>query len=232
MKAKNTILTLFLIIGLLFLGGAVWSLSSSLDLTKNGVAATGTIIDLDVDVSEDNSKTYFPIIEFTTQDNQQVEFRSSMGSSRYRGSIGQHIEVLYDPINPRSAVIDSTFGVYGTSIITGIFGVVFTLIGGIPTLIGRLKKRNGARLMREGLPIQVKITEVAENTMIQVNRRSPFQVIADVHDKDTNSIKRYKSENIYFDPSPYIDREMVTVYVDKQNPNKYHMDVSFLPKIK
>lgn len=232
MKVKNIILTLFLIIGLLFLGGAVWSLSSSLALTKNGVAVTGTIIGLDVDVSEDNSKTYFPIIEFTTQDNQQVEFRSSMGSSSYRGSIGQQIEVLYEPLNPRSAVIDSTFGVYGASIIMGIFGVVFTLVGGIPTLISMLKKRNGIRLMREGLPIQVKITEVAENTMIQVNRRSPFQVIADVHDKDTNSIKRYKSENIYFDPSPYIDRETVTVYIDKQNPNKYHMDVSFLPKIK
>ena len=99
-------------------------------------------------------------------------------------------------------------------------------------MFGITNKKKSARLLREGTPIQVKITAVEENTMIQVNRRSPYQIIADVHDKDTNTIKRYKSENIYFDPSPYIDRENVTIYLDRSNANKYYMDIRFLPELK
>ncbi|MTC71622.1 MULTISPECIES: DUF3592 domain-containing protein [Providencia] len=232
MKIKNIIFTVFLVIGILFLLGTAFSLYSSMNMTKNGVETTGIVTDLDVSVSEDKSKSYFPIIEFTTQDNQKIEFRSSMGSSSYRGSIGQSIDVLYDPTNPHDAVINSFFGIYALSIFCGIFGVVFTLIGGVPFAFGMVGKKKNTRLLREGTPIQVKITGVEENTMIQINKQSPYQILADVHDKSTNTIKRYKSENIYFDPSPYIDRETVTIYLDKNNANKYYMDISFLPKMK
>lgn len=232
MAKSRFIFSIFLVVGILFLVGTTFSLYSGMDMAKNGIKTTGTITDLDISVSEDKSRTYFPIIQFTTQENQQVEFRSSMGSSSYRGSIGQSIDVLYNPANPNDAIIDSTFGVYGLSIILGIFGGVFTLIGGVPVVFGIASKKKSTRLLREGTPVQVKITGVEENTMIQINKRSPYQIIADVHDKDTNTIKRYKSENIYFDPSPYIDRENVTVYIDKSNSSKYYMDISFLPKLK
>ena len=232
MKKYRFIFPIFLVIGILFLIGTAFTLNSGMDMAKNGIKTTGVITDLDISVSEDKSKTYFPIIEFTTQENQQIEFRSSMGSSSYRNSIGQSIDIIYNPANPQDAIIDSFFGVYGLSIFLGIFGGVFTLIGGIPVLLGAASKKKSTRLLREGTPIQVKITGVEENTMIQVNKRSPYQIIADVHDKSTNSIKRYKSENIYFDPSPYIDRENVTIYLDKSNANKYYMDISFLPELK
>ncbi|MEQ4675082.1 DUF3592 domain-containing protein [Providencia vermicola] len=232
MKKYRFIFPIFLVIGLLFLVGTAFALYSGMDMAKNGIKTTGIVTDLDISVSEDKSKTYFPIIEFTTLENQQIEFRSSMGSSSYRNSIGQSIDVLYNPANPQDAIIDSLFGVYGLSIILGIFGGVFTLIGGIPVMLGITNKKKSTRLLREGTPIQVKITGVEENTMIQVNRRSPYQIIADVHDKDTNTIKRYKSENIYFDPSPYIDRENVTIYLDRSNANKYYMDIRFLPELK
>lgn len=232
MKIKNIVFTIFFVAGILFLLGTALTLYSGMDMAKKGVETTGVITDLDVSISDDKSKSYFPIIEFTTQDNQKIEFRSSMGSSSYRGSIGQSIDVLYDPADPHDAVINSLFGVYGLSIIFGIFGGVFTLIGGIPFAFGMVGKKKNTRLLREGTPIQVKISGVEENTMIQINKQSPYQIIADVHDKSSNTIKRYKSENIYFDPSPYIDRETVTIYLDKNNTKKYYMDVSFLPKLK
>ncbi|MGG4607154.1 DUF3592 domain-containing protein [Providencia sp. Me31A] len=232
MRNKNIILGVFLVVGILFLLGTVLTLYSGVSKVNKGIETVGIIIDLDVSISDDKSKSYFPIIEFTTQDNQKIEFRSSMGGSSYRGTIGQPIDVLYDPEKPHDAVINSLFGIYGLSIIFGIFGGIFTLIGGIPFAFGMVRKKKNARLLREGTPIQVKITGIEKNTMIQINKKSPYQIIADVHDKSINTIKRYKSDNIYFDPTPYIDRENVTIYIDKNNANKYYMDVSFLPKIK
>lgn len=232
MRNKNIILGVFLVVGILFLLGTVLTLYSGVSKVNKGIETVGIIIDLDVSISDDKSKSYFPIIEFTTQDNQKIEFRSSMGGSSYRGTIGQSIDVLYDPETPHDAVINSLFGIYGLSIIFGIFGGIFTLIGGIPFAFGMVRKKKNAHLLREGTPIQVKITGIEKNTMIQINKKSPYQIMADVHDKSINTIKRYKSDNIYFDPTPYIVRENVTIYIDKNNANKYYMDVSFLPKIK
>ncbi|MNJ77778.1 hypothetical protein D3C77_753610 [compost metagenome] len=57
--------------------------------------------------------------------------------------------------------------------------------------------------------------------MIVCNWRNPV----------TQEVHRLESENIWYDPSDYINVSKVRVFVDKQNPRRYYMDISFLPKL-
>ena len=111
-------------------------------------------------------------------------------------------------------------------------GAVFALVGTLPLIIMYLRNKSGQRLLREGMPVKARFSEVILNTTININGRSPFQIVAQMHDTAANTVKLYYSHNIAFYPSPFINQEFVTVYVDKKNPDKYYMDISFLPKVK
>ncbi|MNC77488.1 hypothetical protein D3C75_1294550 [compost metagenome] len=47
----------------------------------------------------------------------------------------------------------------------------------------------------------------------------------------TSEVHLFESDNIWFDPSDYLKDESISVFIDKKNPKKYHVDISFLPKI-
>lgn len=40
-----------------------------------------------------------------------------------------------------------------------------------------------------------------------------------------------ESEEVWFDPSPYVEREALDVLVDRDNPHRYRVDIDFLPKL-
>jgi hypothetical protein len=50
-------------------------------------------------------------------------------------------------------------------------------------------------------------------------------------DPTSNKVRVFHSENLYFDPTQYVNRKQVTVLLDPENPKRYHMDVSFLPQL-
>jgi hypothetical protein len=64
-----------------------------------------------------------------------------------------------------------------------------------------------------------------------VNGRSPYHIISQSPDPASNTVRVFESENIWFDPSEYIKEETIDVLVDPNNPRKYVMDISFLPKL-
>ncbi|WP_190275779.1 hypothetical protein [Thiorhodovibrio frisius] len=40
----------------------------------------------------------------------------------------------------------------------------------------------------------------------------------------------FTSEPVLFDPSEYLNRSHVTVFIDSDHPQRYAMDLSFLPE--
>jgi hypothetical protein len=64
-----------------------------------------------------------------------------------------------------------------------------------------------------------------------VNGRSPYQIISQAPDPASNTVRVFESENIWFDPSEYIKSETIDVLLHPENPKKYVMDISFLPKL-
>lgn len=224
------ILGIFAVIGLLMLMGGSYFYLSGYSQEKSGIVVTGQIIDLSVHRSDDGA-SYCPVVKYTDGQEEYV-MESSYCSSGYRNALGDDIDVIYQPGNPDNAVIHSFGGLYGGAVILLGMGAVFALVGTLPLIIMYLRSKSGQRLLREGMPVKARFSEVILNTTININGRSPFQIVAQMHDTAANTVKLYYSHNIAFDPSPFIDQEFVTVYVDKKNPDKYYMDISFLPKVK
>lgn len=224
------ILGIFAIIGLLMLMGGSYFYLSGYSQEKSGIVVTGQIIDLSVHRSDDGA-SYCPVVKYTDGQEEYV-MESSYCSSGYRNALGDDIDVIYQPGNPDNAVIHSFGGLYGGAVILLGMGAVFALVGTLPLIIMYLRSKSGQRLLREGMPVKARFSEVILNTTININGRSPFQIVAQMHDTAANTVKLYYSHNIAFDPSPFINQEFVTVYVDKKNPDKYYMDISFLPKVK
>ncbi|NGE93242.1 DUF3592 domain-containing protein [Morganella morganii] len=224
------ILGFFAVIGLLMLMGGSYFYLSGYSQEKSGIVVTGQIIDLSVHRPDDGA-SYCPVVKYTDGQEEYV-MESSYCSSGYRNALGDDIDVIYQPGSPDNAVIHSFGGLYGGAMILLGMGAVFALVGTLPLIIMYLRNKSGQRLLREGMPVKARFSEVILNTTININGRSPFQIVAQMHDTAANTVKLYYSHNIAFDPSPFINQEFVTVYVDKKNPDKYYMDISFLPKVK
>lgn len=229
MKKFKFLFYIFALIGAIIFLVALFVIKSELNVVRNGIETTGVVIDQSVSKSSDGDYFYHPIIQFNTEDNREITFRSPEGGSQSRFYLGEKINVIYLPNDPQRATINNFLGLYGAGTILSVFGLVFASTGFIPLYFIRRRATRDQRLKRDGMPINVKISEIIINSNISFNHRSPYQIIADYHDTLNNRLIRYKSGYIFFDPTPYINRELVTVYVDKKNPKIYYLDISFLP---
>lgn len=229
-RKARIILWIFTVVGLLLLMGGSYLYLSGYSQEKSGIVVTGQIVDLSVHRS-DNGISYCPVVKYTDGSDRYI-MESSYCSSGYRNASGDNIEIMYQPGIPGNAVIHSFGGMYGGAVILLGVGSIFALIGLLPQAIMYLRGKACQRLLREGMPVNARISEVTMNTMISINGRCPFQIVAQIHNSAENTVKLYYSRNIEFDPSPFINQEFVTVYVDTKNPDNYFMDISFLPKIK
>ena len=41
----------------------------------------------------------------------------------------------------------------------------------------------------------------------------------------------FESDNVWFDPTSYVKGRKITVFIENDNPKKYLVDLSFLPKL-
>lgn len=221
---------IFAAIGLLMLMGGSYLYLSGYSQEKSGIVTTGEIIDLSVHRS-DNVISYCPVVKYTDGQDAYI-MESSYCSSGYRNASGDNIDIIYQPGIPGNAVISAFGGLYGGAVILLGMGVIFALVGTLPLMIMHRRGKSVQRLLRDGMPVKAGITGTDMNTMISINGRSPYRIVAQVHNRAENTVKLYYSHNIEFDPAPFIHQEFVTVYVDTKNPDNYFMDISFLPAVK
>ena len=73
--------------------------------------------------------TYAPSVEFTAQTGALRSFTSATAASRPAYRVGQHVVVVYDPRNPRKAIILSFGEVWLVPLILWGLGALFMLIG-------------------------------------------------------------------------------------------------------
>lgn len=222
--------SIFLAAGIGMLAGTVFTYTNTSAFLKDAIKAEGTVVEL-IRSRSDDSVTYRPVVRFMNQQGKAIEFASLSSSNPPSYSEGQTVEVFYRPDAPQQAEINSFFSLWGVSVILGGLGSVFSTIGAsflvVPMLTGRKEKY----LKQQGIPIETKFKSVEINTMLSVNDRNPFQVITQWQNPSTSEIHVFKSSNLWYDPSDYIKTKRITVYIEKENPKKYWVDLSFLPKM-
>lgn len=220
----------FLIIGLGLLVGTFFLYQNKKEFLDTAVTAKGTVIEL-IASRSDKSTTYKPVVSFTTKDGKQIKYISSVSSNPPSYHEGETVEIFYDPADPYDANINGFASLWLGPLILGIFGIIFFLIGFFIILFGKMKQKKIEDLKFNGKSIITKFDYADLNYNYKVNGRSPFVIYSQWLNPATNELHLFKSDDIWFDPSSFIPSEGIKVLIDPANPKKYHMDISFLPKL-
>ncbi len=220
------------------IGIALWLVSLLLYLNARSfvaaaITARGTVIDYEVSDSmrvrfARTTRAYQPVVQFRTRDGRQVKFTSRMASSPPSYSRGEDVEVLYLQSEPQEAQIKDFQTLWGLPAITAGLGSVFFLVGGgffLPVVWSRRE-----RYLREhGTPVETEFRGV-EKKNYTVNGKFPFRVVTQWQDPATVKIHLFKSRVLWFDPSDRIRDRRIRVFIQKNNPKNYLVDLSFLPE--
>jgi hypothetical protein len=235
MKVLKIISVVFSVIGVGMLLGSFFIFSNTSRFIAGAVEAEGKVIALDRSSSSSSSgsrsTTYRPVVEFTSSTGKRIEFTSNVGSSPPSHRVGEPVTVLYNPADPYRARIKSFFQLWFGFLIVFFLGLVFAAIG-LGMIFVRSRGRKRAEwLHQHGRRMKTSFKGVELNNSVRVNGRSPYHIISQSPDPAANTVRVFESENIWFDPSEYIKDETIDVLVDPNNPKKYVMDISFLPKL-
>ena len=230
----NTLLNLFGVIfsiiglGLLAVGG--YLLFDSRSFLSDAAATSGTVISL----VESDEGGYAPIVSFVTGDGESLVLRSNAYSEGWKDRQGDIVKVLYDPADTKKAKIDSLFQLWGATLIVSGVGVVFSGVG-LGIFGYRVVARRGRQwLLSHSRLIITDFKGIELNERVSLRRGSnvqhPFRIISEWYDSSLGQLCRFESENLWFNPEDHISSDPIQVYIDPNNPRKYYMDVSFLPK--
>ncbi|NAX22964.1 DUF3592 domain-containing protein [Vibrio sp. V39_P1S14PM300] len=230
MKTIKIVKYFFSVIGLGMLIGAYFMFANTQSFLSQSQITQGTVVDLLLSRSSD-SNTYRPLVAFTASDGSLVEITSSSSSNPPAFDIGEKVDVFYNPSFPEDAMIDSFFSLWGGAVILGGLGAVFFLTGASMIAFGCWKNNRVAYLKRNGEPVKAKLAGVQLNSSVIANGRNPYQITAQWTNPKTSKLHVFMSDNIWFDPSEHIKGGEVTVLIDQSDPNKYYMDISFLPQL-
>ncbi|MFV0480931.1 MAG: DUF3592 domain-containing protein [Campylobacteraceae bacterium] len=136
----------FLLITLGLCAATFHQYTTSKDFLDNGLRAVGTVEGYETRTSKDSdgkSSTYYhPVVSFTDKSGEIVLFTSSLGTGSRSYAINEKIEVLYHEANPENATINSFLSLWFSTIILGIFSVIFLIISFFIIKLSYKQKKN------------------------------------------------------------------------------------------
>jgi uncharacterized protein DUF3592 len=233
-KTLNIIFGVFLAIGLAFSGVALWAVRDTQSFVAKATMVSGVVVSLEYrrdTSSSSNGGVYYPVVKYKTATGEERTLRSNTGTSPPSYRVGEVVSVFYDPGNPFDARIKGIFSLWLLAIIFGILGCVFSLIGLGGLVVPRFLARRARDLRLHGTPVDTEFQDVELNGSFRMNGRSPWRIVSRWLDPARNELHLFVSENLWFDPTPFIKSKRITVFVDPNNMKRYSMDVSFLPKV-
>jgi hypothetical protein len=231
MRPNKLITYIFTAVGLSCLvAGLIWYQVTQ-GFLSSATITEGEIIELRGSRSSEGGTTYRPVVRFKDNTGKDHQFASNFSSSPPHFEPGEWVQVAYDPNDPTKVQIKEFLPLWLGPMILGFLGSIFGIIGLSFLIYPKLKQKRKSHLLRTGRPVPARITEVSLNQSYKVNGRHPFVIHAQWLDPKTASVKLFRSDNFWYDPQPYLHQEEVTVFIDKDNQNRYWMDTSFLPEI-
>jgi hypothetical protein len=128
------------LIGLLLLVPAAIAFTASLSFAMRAQRAEATFAGA-VERNSSYGLMYYPTFAFHTADGQTIRYTSNIGSSSQAYPDGFTISILYDPVHPDQAQVDSLFGVWLLPLIFSPPPVLLILIGVAMLLRSRATRR-------------------------------------------------------------------------------------------
>jgi len=86
-------------------------------------------------------------------------------------------------------------------------------------------------LRKHGTPFKTEFQRVELDKSIMINRTWPCQVITQWKHPLTSETREFRSNYLLFDPTPHLKTKDIMVFVDKDDPEKYLVYLSFIPDL-
>ena len=208
-------------IGIVMLVAAIGVAASTITFRAQALSARGTVVDFD------SGKA---VVEFVDPDAGAQRIVGSVSSNPPAFDLGESVTVRYRPGEPGHARIDGLMETWFGPTLLGFLGSVFTAIGGAFLVMEIRRRRLRAWLQQFGMRVQAKYTGVILDTNMRINRRHPWRVTAQWQDPVTGLVHSFESDMLFWDPSAYVQRETVEVWIDANDPRRHYLDMTFLPK--
>lgn len=84
-------------------------------------------------------------------------------------------------------------------------------------------------LRANGIEIKANLLSVENDFRLKIGNKYPWRIIARGRNPVTNETMIFYSQHIWFNPTFLVPKEL-TIYVNKDKPKQYHMDIDFLYK--
>lgn len=227
MKALSVVKWVFLMVGAVLVAIGALSYKKSSDFLAEAISTEGTIIAF---ARLPSTGAIKPVVQFLDREGATVEFTSPDSVNDKYNPIGTSTEVVYSPADPQGARIKSFLSRWRIALPMLLTGSPFLLTGIGMLLVGRLKIRKINHLRQQGQVVHANYQSVDVNHSYSINGRHPYLIVCQWLNPTTRVLHRLESDNIWFDPTPYISSDKIKVFIDRQNPRKYHVDLSFLPE--
>lgn len=230
------------VISFAMLWGAFSSAQNARRLIDEGIRVSGEVTE---NIREESQETvrdsngrdrkvmrvyFYPVIQFVQVNGQTQVFKSSSGSGSPEYAVGQQVPVIYLASDPADARIESTGNVWGLAIALGVMGGLFLLIPGGVLFWDHRKSSMQRVLLQTGRRVEATIAQVIEDTSIKVNGRFPYRVLAQWQDPASGKLHLFKSNALWFDPSPHLRSDKLGVFIEPNNPKRYAVDPASLPQ--
>lgn len=130
-------------------------------------------------------------------------------------------------------LIDSeTTGIYaGLGFL--LFGLIYSLIGGIGLFVLYNRKKKYRTLKENGVRISANYVETIVNETVHIQYRHPYNIICEWNNPADGKKYIFKSGNIWFNPENIIKENCISrfdVYYDENNIKRYVVDIDCLTK--
>jgi len=186
---------------------------------------TATVVDREYSVMS-SADTVRPVVHFLDNEGALFELVVDDATIARQLAEGDTPELMYLTAFPGSAVVYSRMVLWGGPVILFLIGLLML----IPQLSITLKNRLKYHRIKAGTPLDTQFVNVEKNRGAEVDGVLPFCIYSQWRDPDTAEIHFFKSKDLWVDPSEYIRKKRITVFVKQNDLSHYDVDLSFLPE--
>jgi hypothetical protein len=216
MRSGNIILLVICVLAIA-IGAAIYFEASAFQ--KNANITEGTVVRSEL--------TYF-YVQYTSDDGVVRTFRGAHGRHKTHYT-GNKVKVFYQKDNPDKARI--TDGVKGGKT-TIIVAILLLLMDIFLIFSNRKKSRLADNFKTTGRKVEAEITKIDTDMETTILEKHPYFIDCRWVDPMTGKQYTHTIKNIWTDPKPLLaGRNSIDVYIDREDPEKYFMDIAFLGDI-
>lgn len=225
----KTFFRIFAVVGIVLGLVGAWLVLDSWRYVSAASSVPGEVIVVNPERGSEGEILYRSIVQFVTEDGDAHQFASGFRSNPPAHQVGEAVDVLYFPEAPGQARIKGFFSLWGAAAICALLSVVFAGVGlGVPLVI-RLRERRAGRLRQHGRAVEATLVGIEPNGGVSFNGRNPMRIVGQWQNPETGDVHVFFSRNLWFDPTDFVTRRQLRVWIDPQNPRHYTMDTDFLP---